>query len=60
LQIPDIADALKESFKELIQESLEAEMNQELGYSRYDWANKETDNCRNGHHKKTVYSKFGE
>jgi len=54
-----IADALKESFKDLLQEALESEMDQELGYSRYDWSNKETDNCRNGHHKKTVRSKFG-
>ena len=54
-----IADALRDSFKELIQEALEAEMDQKLGYSKYDWSNKETDNCRNGHHKKTVRSKFG-
>lgn len=54
-----IADALRDSFKELIQEALEVEMDQELGYTKYDWANKNTDNCRNGHHKKTVRSKFG-
>jgi transposase-like protein len=54
-----IADALRDSFKELIQEALEAEMEQELGYSKYDWSNKETENSRNGHHKKTVRSKFG-
>jgi len=47
-----IADALRNSFKDLIQEALEAEMDQELGYSKYDWSNKETENCRNGHHKK--------
>ncbi len=54
-----IANALKDSFKEVLQEALEAEMDQELGYSRYDWANKQTDNSRNGHHKKTVRSEFG-
>lgn len=54
-----IADSLRNSFKELIQEALEAEMDQELGYSRYDWSNKETENSRNGHHKKTVRSEFG-
>lgn len=54
-----IANALKDSFKDLLQEALEGEMDQELGYSRYDWSNKKTDNCRNGHHKKTVRSEFG-
>jgi transposase-like protein len=54
-----IADALRNSFKDLIQEALEAEMDNELGYSKYDWSNKETDNSRNGHHKKTVRSEFG-
>jgi len=55
-----IANALKESFKEVLQEALENELENELGYSRYDWANKKTDNSRNGHHKKTVRSEFGE
>jgi len=51
-----IANSIRNSFKELIQEALEAEMDQELGYSRYDWSSKETENCRNGHHKKTARS----
>ncbi len=54
-----IANALKDSFKDLIQEALESEMDQTLGYSKYDWSNKKTDNCRNGHHKKTLRSEFG-
>jgi len=54
-----IADALKEGFKDLIQEALEAELDNKLGYSRYDWKNKETDNSRNGHTKKTLRSEFG-
>jgi transposase-like protein len=54
-----IANAIRDSFKELLQEALENEMDQELGYTKYDWANKKTDNCRNGHHKKTVRSEFG-
>lgn len=54
-----IASAIKESFKEVLQEALENELEEELGYSRYDWANKNTDNSRNGHHKKTVRSEFG-
>lgn len=54
-----IADALKEGFKDLIQEALEAELDNKLGYSKYDWKNKEIENSRNGHTKKTLRSEFG-
>ena len=54
-----IADFLKEGFKDLLQEALEAELDNKLGYSKYDWKNKETDSSRNGHTKKTVRSEFG-
>jgi len=54
-----IADALVSQYKDVLQEALEGEMDQELGYSKYDWKNKETSNSRNGHSKKTVNSKFG-
>lgn len=55
-----LADALVASFKDFIQEALEAEMDNELGYSKYDWKNKEKNNSRNGHSKKRVKSRFGE
>lgn len=55
----DIQNALINEFKELLQEALEEEMNNHLGYSKYDWKNKEDSNSRNGHSKKTVQSKFG-
>ncbi|SNQ60579.1 transposase (fragment) [Candidatus Methanoperedens nitroreducens] len=37
-------------------------MTNTLGYSKYEWKNKNknTDNSRNGHSKKTVRSQFGE
>lgn len=54
-----IADALTVGFKDLIQEALEAELDNQLGYSKYDWKNKEIENSRNGHTKKTLKSKFG-
>ena len=31
-----------------------------LGYSRYDYRNKETDNSRNGHSSKTLRTSFGD
>ena len=55
-----IENALAQEFGELLKEALEAEMDDELGYSKHDWKNKETDNSRNGHTKKTVTSQFGE
>ena len=32
-----------------MENGLEAELDEELGYSKYDYRNKETDNSRNGH-----------
>src|SRR3989339_1356921 len=55
-----IGDALVAQFKDLLQEALEAEMDHELDYSKYDWKNKENSNSRNGHTKKTIKSRFGE
>jgi len=54
-----IEDAFIEQIKDVLQEALEEEMNSELGYSKYDWKNKEITNSRNGHTKKTVKSRFG-
>jgi transposase-like protein len=54
-----IADFLKNSFGSFIQEALEAEMDNELGYSKYDYKEKEGINSRNGHHKKNLRSDFG-
>lgn len=56
----DVQDMLKELLGDTLQGMLEAEMENELGYSRYDYANKETDNRRNGFSKKTVTSSMGE
>ncbi len=39
---------------------LEAELDHELGYSKYDYKSKATDNSRNGSRAKTVRSDFGE
>ncbi len=39
---------------------LEGALNEELGYSKYDYHNKETDNSRNGHSKKTMHTSYGD
>ena len=45
---------LKEMFRDVLQEALEAEMDESLGYGKYDGTNKNNDNSRNGHSKKTI------
>ena len=55
----DIEFALKDMFKEVIQEALEAELTEELGYSKHDYRNKSTSNSRNGKSIKRVNSSFG-
>ncbi len=54
-----IEDAFIDQIKDVLQEALEEEMNHELGYSKYDYKNKQTDNSRKGHSKKSVKSKHG-
>jgi len=54
-----IADFLKNSFGSFIQEALEKELDDELGYTRYDYKLKEGTNSRNGHHKKTLKTDIG-
>ena len=55
----DIQDMLKDLLGETLQGMLEAEMDDHLGYSKYDYKNKETDDSRNGYSPKTVTSSMG-
>ncbi len=50
---------LKDLLGDTLQGLLEAEMDDELGYLKYDYANKDTDNSRNGYSKKKVVSSMG-
>lgn len=56
----DIQDLFKETIAEFMENGLEAELDDELGYSRYDYKNKDTENSRNGYSKKTLKTGFGE
>jgi len=47
--LKDIHNLVKELTGTLIQEMLEAELENELGYSKWDYRNKETTNSRNGY-----------
>lgn len=58
--LEDVNNFVKMLTSETIQEILDAELTEELGYSKYDYKNKETKNSRNGHYKKRVQSSQGE
>ena len=45
---------------EFMENGLEAELDDELGCSKYDYKNKDTDNSRNGHSSKTLRTSFGD
>ncbi|MBN1037107.1 IS256 family transposase [Clostridium botulinum] len=55
----EILVGLKEMFRDVLQESLEAEMDEVLGYGKYDSIEKNNDNSRNGYSKKTVKTELG-
>ena len=52
--------AMREMMSVLLEGALDEELNEELGYSKYDYQNKETDNSRNGHSKKTMRTSYGD
>lgn len=56
----DIQVMLRDLLGDMMQEMLETEMDEQLGYSKYDFKNKDTDNSRNGYSPKTVVSSVGE
>jgi len=55
-----IHELVKELTGSLIQEMLEAELENDLGYSKWDYREKGTTNSRNGYSEKTLKSSLGE
>ena len=51
--VTDISAYLKDVFKDMIQELLEAEIETKLGYAKNDIESKVTENSRNGYSPKT-------
>lgn len=56
----DIQNLFKETIAEFMENGLDSELEEELGYSRYDYRNKGTENSRNGHSSKTLRTSFGD
>jgi len=58
--LDDIQDLLKSLFKGTIEEMLESEMDEHLGYDKHSPEGDLSGNSRNGYNKKTIRSKMGE
>jgi len=58
--VAGVQDLFKEMVSTVLENGLEAELDEELGYSKYDYRNKQTDNSRNGYSEKTMKTSFGE
>ena len=56
----DVQAMLRDLLGDTLQQMLEAEMDDHLGYTKYDYKNKQTDDSRNGYSPKTVVSSVGE
>lgn len=56
----DFQSMFKEMLSLFLENGLEGELEDELGYSKYDYRNKSTDNTRNGHSKKNIKSSYGD
>ena len=56
----DIQELFKETIAEFMEDGLEAELSEALGYIKYDYKQKETENSRNGHSSKKLRTSYGE
>ena len=56
----DLKDVFKLMVGEMLENGLEGELDDELGYTKYDYRHKEGENSRNGYSKKTLKTSFGE
>lgn len=56
----DLKDVFKLMVGEMLENGLEGELDDELGYTKYDYRNKTGENSRNGYSKKTLKTSFGD
>ena len=52
--------AMREMMSVLLEGALDEELDGELGYSKYDYRNKDTENSRNGHSQKAMHTSYGD
>ena len=58
--VTDVYALLRDSFKDILQELMEAELDAALGYEKNRKGDLQTDNKRNGHSPKNLKSQYGE
>jgi len=58
--VTDVYSLLRDSFKDILQELMEAELDASLGYGKNHKGDLQTDNKRNGHSAKTLKSQYGQ
>ena len=56
----DVNSIMRDMMSIILEGALDQEMDEELGYSKYDYRNKDTDNSRNGHSQKTMHTSYGD
>ena len=56
----DVNSIMRDMMSVLLEGALDEELDEKLGYSKYDYRNKETDNSRNGHSNKTMHTSYGD
>lgn len=56
----DVNRIMRDMTSVLLEGALDEDLDEELGYSKYDYRNKETDNSRNGHSRKTMHTSYGD
>lgn len=56
----DVNSIMRDMMSVILEGALDGELNEELGYSKYDYHNKDTDNSRNGYSKKTMHTDYGD
>lgn len=56
----DVNSIMRDMMSVILEGTLDAELNEELGYSKYDYKNKNTDNSRNGYSSKTMHTSYGD
>lgn len=50
----DVNVVMRDMMSVLLEDALDEELNEELGYSKYNYRNKDTENSRNEHFSKTM------
>lgn len=56
----NVNSMMREMMSVILEGALDGEIEDELGYSKYDYKNKDTNNSRNGYSKKTMHTSYGD